>query len=72
MDQSNCPFKDCLLVRMRQANKMAAAVVDGKNLSSVLPPGSELSCTTTQGDTIRGNVVATDDQMKVVVISILL
>ena len=60
------------LVRMRQVNKMAAAIVDGKNLGSVLPPGSELSCTTTQGDTLRGNVVATDDQTKVVVISILL
>ena len=57
---------------MRQPNKMAAAVVDGKNLGSVLPPGSELSCITTQGDTLRGNVVATDDQTKVVVISILL
>lgn len=55
-----------------RVNKMAAAVVDGKNLGSVLPPGSELSCTTTQGDTLRGNVVATDDQTKVVVISILL
>ena len=50
---------------------MAAGVVDGKNLSSVLPLGSELSCTTTQGDTLRGNVVAADDLMKLVVISIL-
>lgn len=69
IDQSNC----YVLVRMRaQETKMAAAVVDGKNLSSVLSPGSELSCTTTHGDTLRGNVVATDDQKKVVVISILL
>ena len=55
-----------------QETKMAAAVVDGKNLSSVLLPGSKLSCTTTHGDTLRGNVIATDDQTKVVVISILL
>jgi len=50
---------------------MAAGVMDGKNLSSVCHLGSELSCTTTQGDTLRGNVVAADDLMKVVVISIL-
>ena len=68
MDQSNVLL---IFVRMRGGIKMAAGIMDGKNLSSVLPLGSELSCTTTQGDTLRGNVVAADDLMKVVVISIL-
>ena len=44
---------------------------DIASLAAVLTPGSELSCTTTQGDVLRGNVVATDEAVGVVVISIL-
>ncbi len=54
-----------------QATPGIVGLAEGKRLGSVLPPGSELSCTTIHGDTLRGNVVAVDDQLEVVVLSIL-
>lgn len=49
----------------------APELLEGKRLGSVLAPGSELSCMTIHGDTLRGNVVAIDDHLEVVVLSIL-
>ena len=40
-------------------------------MSRVLPPGTELCCTTCLGDELRGNVVATDYHLKAVVLRIL-
>ncbi len=53
------------------AVETTAGTAEGKRVGSALPPGSELSCTTIHGDTLRGAVVAVDDQLEVVVLSIL-
>ena len=36
-----------------------------------LPLGAQFSCTTTHGDVLRGNIIATDETNEAVVISIL-
>ena len=51
-----------------------ALVKDGEGgirLAQNLTLGSELSCTTVRGDTLRGNLVAVDEAAMLVVIGIL-
>ena len=49
---------------------MAGAADEG--LNAALPLGTQLCCTTTYGDTLRGNVIATDETTRAVVIRILI
>ena len=48
-----------------------AEVTSKTSLAAALPLGALVSCTTTHGDTLRGNIIATDEATKVLVISIL-
>ena len=45
---------------------------NGVHLTRRLTLGSELCCTTIQGNTFRGNLVAQDEETMLIVISILL
>lgn len=50
---------------------MAEVANRKSSLAAALPLGALVSCTTTHGDVLRGNVVATDEATKALVISIL-
>ena len=64
----------CASIRIH-LRPMAQLVVPDKgggvHLARKLTLGSELSCTTIHGDTFRGNLMAQDDEARLIVLSIL-
>ena len=57
----------CMKARLKMADVSSRSPPQARSL----PLGAQISCTTTHGDVLRGNIIATDETNEAVVISIL-
>lgn len=61
------PSFDLVVITVELVSERGAMAIN-RSLSATLPRGTNLACVTTRGDSIRGNVVATDENFGVLVI----